>query len=320
MSGKFSALNNDEAVQSTNDDACGCKCSAVNLGYWKDSYVNYFVKRYDRKPPEINRGYYARVKGIEHLVSQCLQVSKKECQIISFGAGFDTLYWRLKESGCTFSKFIEFDFPIMTSKKHFLIKKHKQLFEHLQFKDTDDKSVSPNLYTADYFLIGADLRDLNSISNKLTSAGINFDLPTIFIAECVLVYVDVQAISNLLKYLAKSFSDCIFINYEQVNLNDTFGRIMLENLRARGCMLPGHEDCENLDKQKSRFTSNGWDGAKAWTMVEIYNSFMENERCRIESIEMLDEKELLSQLLEHYCISVGWKGGSFENICIQEKS
>ena len=69
-----SSSRQDAAVQSTNDDAATCKCSAVRLGYWKDPYVQFFAKPCDRKPPEINRGYYARVKEIDSLLKQFLQV------------------------------------------------------------------------------------------------------------------------------------------------------------------------------------------------------------------------------------------------------
>jgi [phosphatase 2A protein]-leucine-carboxy methyltransferase len=46
----------------------------VRLGYWKDDYIGYFVKNADRKAPEINRGYFARVKGVELLVEKFLKV------------------------------------------------------------------------------------------------------------------------------------------------------------------------------------------------------------------------------------------------------
>ena len=64
----------DEEVQSTNDDAAASKRLAVQLGYWKDPYIQYFAKPSPRKPPELSRGYYARVKGIEVLVKQFLEV------------------------------------------------------------------------------------------------------------------------------------------------------------------------------------------------------------------------------------------------------
>lgn len=59
---------------STNDDASDCKRSAVRLGYWKDDYISFFVKSTDRKAPEINRGYFARVHGVERCIEKFLKV------------------------------------------------------------------------------------------------------------------------------------------------------------------------------------------------------------------------------------------------------
>lgn len=64
----------DEAIIATNTDATECKRCAVELGYWKDDYIVYFAKHVDRKAPEINRGYYARVKAMEMFIHQFLEV------------------------------------------------------------------------------------------------------------------------------------------------------------------------------------------------------------------------------------------------------
>ena len=66
----------DEAVRATNDDAASCKRSAVQIGYWSDPYIQFVTKASERKPPEISRGYYARVKGVQGLVRQFLEVSR----------------------------------------------------------------------------------------------------------------------------------------------------------------------------------------------------------------------------------------------------
>ncbi len=65
----------DESVQATNDDASECKRSAIKLGYWEDNYIGHFIKSAERKAPEINRGYFARVKGVEILIEKFLQVN-----------------------------------------------------------------------------------------------------------------------------------------------------------------------------------------------------------------------------------------------------
>lgn len=38
-------MNGDEAVQKTNDDAQQSKAACVNLGYFKDDFVKYFVRK-----------------------------------------------------------------------------------------------------------------------------------------------------------------------------------------------------------------------------------------------------------------------------------
>lgn len=71
-------MADDEATQATNDDASECKRNAVQLGYWPDGFIGLFVKQAGRKAPEINRGYYARVKGIEVFIDKFLKVIATE--------------------------------------------------------------------------------------------------------------------------------------------------------------------------------------------------------------------------------------------------
>ena len=71
-------MSNDEAVQATNDDAASCKLFAVQKGYWEDNYIKYFQRTPERKAPEINRGYFARVAGVKTLLSKFLEVSAAE--------------------------------------------------------------------------------------------------------------------------------------------------------------------------------------------------------------------------------------------------
>ena len=68
------SVGSDEAVIATNDDASSCKRCAVTLGYWRDRYINYFVRSTDRKAPEINRGYFARCVAIKMIVDKFIEV------------------------------------------------------------------------------------------------------------------------------------------------------------------------------------------------------------------------------------------------------
>lgn len=73
-----------------------------------------------------------------------------------------------------------------------------------------------DLHTPTYHLLGADLRQHNELWSKLEAAELDYNAPTIILAECVLVYLDAMPCYKLLNSIAQRFSNCAFINYEQV--------------------------------------------------------------------------------------------------------
>ncbi|XP_060524033.1 leucine carboxyl methyltransferase 1 [Cylas formicarius] len=306
----------DQPVIATNDDASECKRGAVQLGYWTDNYISYFVKHTERRAPEINRGYFARIKSVDSFVQKFISRAGSTAQIVNFGAGFDTLYWRLKDEGVVIANYTELDFPTVTSKKCYVIKRNKPLLDRIYEQDGEVFFSPVDLHSGNYHCLGVDLRNIAQLKDKLNQAQIKFDRPTLFIAECVLVYIESECVNRLLAWISSSFESGFFVNYEMCNINDTFGDIMLGNLKARGCSLAGISQCKNLDTQKGRFVNNGWAGAKAWDMVQVYHSIDATERHRIEKIEFLDERELLVQLFQHYCICVGWLGQDFADFDI----
>lgn len=296
-------MSEDDAVRATNDDAAGCKRAAVQLGYWKDPYINYFMRASERKAPEINRGFYVRVKGVHSLLKQFLEITKCQGQIVNLGAGFDTTYWNLKDENLVPKSFIEVDFQGVTARKTYYIQHRKHLLDKLTADEADVKITNTDLHAGQYHIVAADLRNVSELTKKLGECGIDFDLPTCFLTECVLVYMPPEASENLLRWIPERFKSAFFVNYEQVNMGDRFGKVMIDNLRARGCGLPGVQYCQNLESQKQRFLSTGWTSADAINMVDVYRSLPQSDVRRVESIEFLDEIELFIQLCEHYAIS-----------------
>ena len=97
---------------------------------------------------------------------------------------------------------------------------------------------------------------------------------------------------------------------------------------SRGCVLAGAGACQDKNTQIQRFTQNGWDNAQCWNMNEVtflfvmncmillfqvYSLLPQGDVSRVEAIERLDEKELLRQLFDHYCITVGRKNSTSFN-------
>ncbi|XP_062820763.1 leucine carboxyl methyltransferase 1 isoform X2 [Anolis carolinensis] len=262
----------DEAVRSTCDDASQCKRYAVNMGYWKDPYIQHFARHpKERKAPEISRGYYARVEGVTRLVKAFLQKTDRNCQIINLGAGMDTLFWKLKDEDLLPGKYFEIDFPTIATRKIHTIKSKPSLSQPIMESHSGESFLidSHSLDSTRYAIIGADLRELHKLEEAMKKCGLDPELPTLLMAECVLVYMAPENSDALLRWVADVFPTAMFINYEQ----------------------------------RQRFLQNGWEGAHAMDMVEVYNALPPEDVKRIEALEFLDEKELLEQLMLHYCLS-----------------
>lgn len=332
----------DEAIQHTNFDALSFKSYAVKKTYWNDPFISYFAKQsneIDHKAPEMSRGYFARVSSVKSLLSNFLSLTNKNCQVINIGAGYDTLYFNLEKDSNLPVKYIEIDFNAICRAKCRIIKSKKPLVEsilrHYQIdnalkmpapvptlplppwipSNSQLANTSCDIYGGIYNLISCDLRQLNTeLNQKLVQCGVDFSLPTIIIAECVLVYMTKEDSMKLLKYFSQLFSQCSFINYEQVNLNDRFGQVMIENMLARSCNLLGIDSCMSIETQKDRFQSSGFFFNQVITMTHYYKEYLNQiERKRVENIEFLDEIELLFQLLDHYCICLASNNENFLN-------
>lgn len=307
----------DEAVIATNDDAAICKYQAVSRGYYQDPFLEQFISSKAkstslRKTPEINLGYYARSASVAYLVEQFI-INHPSAQIISLGAGYDSLYWRLKKSKFLQSdadlesqfKYVEIDMSVVSVHKIMAIRRHPDLSKML----SGVSHKGEDLHSDQYNLISFDLRQVDKTSLRrrlIDECKIDLTRPTLCLAECVLVYMPNQDSHSLINWFANNFPHLTMINYEQCNMVDRFGDIMVANMNARHCDLMGVDACKSLDSQVNRFHLNGLTHTEAWTLLDIYKScLLPSEVDRIESIEFFDEKELLEQLLQHYCIVLG---------------
>ena len=86
----------------------------------------------------------------------------------------------------------------------------------LYITDDDIRFSSTDLYSNDYHLIAANLKNINELEHKFTECGVDKTLPTLFIAECVLVYIEKSDTDNLFNWLTKNFPTVLLIYYEQV--------------------------------------------------------------------------------------------------------
>ncbi|KAF9446526.1 LCM-domain-containing protein [Macrolepiota fuliginosa MF-IS2] len=328
--------DSDAPIRQTDSDAAIARLSAAQKHYIHDPFVRHLVPRAQfqhPRPPLINIGTYVRTKGIDDLVEEWLKLAEnngKQCQIVSLGAGSDTRFWRIATGPHkdTIRSYIEVDFAEITSKKSMSIKKSKELMEVLgNPEDIKLERGGAVLHSPKYHLLAADLRSdpVKTLQDVLTKCMEGSDepilsphCPTLLLFECVLAYMAIEVSSRLLRWFVNYFSaegeveaaqangplGCII--YEMFGLDDSFGRVMLSNLRARNVTLPGAEPLTTLDSLVARFLGTGFHGGLAVTLKEIRKSFIEPEElARISRLEMLDETEELELVLAHYAISWG---------------
>lgn len=306
----------DEAVVATNDDAAICKYQAVSKGYYLDPYIDKFLSNkvkssMPRKAPEINHGYFARSASIAYIVEKFIS-RNPDAQIISLGAGYDTLYWRLKDRNFLVSgdqpsrvTYVEIDMSSVVVHKIMSIRRHPELNKTL----SNIKYKGEGIHSDDYHLITFDLRQVDKmllLKKLFDDCELVAQKPTLCLAECVLVYMPVQDSSSLIRWFSGNFTNMTMANYEQCNMSDRFSEIMLASMNARHCDLMGVDACKSLKTQMDRFQANGLKHTKGWSLLEIFNKcLLPSSIERISKIEFLDERELLEQLLEHYCIVIG---------------
>ncbi|KII95638.1 hypothetical protein PLICRDRAFT_98074 [Plicaturopsis crispa FD-325 SS-3] len=322
--------DDDHSIRSTDSDAALARFSAVQKQYLRDPFVKHLAPRGARlqppRPPLINVGTFVRSTAIDDLVDQWFVVCQhegKRCQIVSLGAGSDTRFWRVSTGPYKnlLASYVEFDFPEVTSQKAMAIRKSKELSAVLGPPETVALGQGGTaLHAPVYHLFPADLRLPPSdtvaplLSSYAESSGDVLDprLPTLLIFECVLAYMTPAASSALLRYFVDYFAAhgtaLGGIVYEMFGLNDSFGRVMRENLKSRNISLPGVDPYPTVASLPTRFTDHGFTYSSALTLRDIRRkSISEDDLERISTLEMLDEIEELELVLGHYAITWGVK-------------
>ncbi|CAH8459532.1 unnamed protein product [Schistosoma mattheei] len=281
----------DEIIQLTNDDATSSKAHAISRGYWKDKYIRYFCSSPSHKTPEINRGYFIRTTAFRAIAISFIKSTGGACQIVNLGAGSDTLYFALKDAQETPELYVEVDLASNIQQKAMTIQR-RRLLESTNASPLKDDNLNltinqktsvvdalhDNLHyvfeTGRFHLLSFDLRrSVQDLLDVLCST-VNG-----LVASC-----------QLIKGLSVNFPRASFLHYEQVNMSDSFGSIMIKNFRARSCELPGLNACHSLATQEERF------------FKAVYKMLPSSTRYRVEHLELLDDLEVTMQLFDHYCI------------------
>ena len=301
-------MNTDEDVRATNSEAAVSKFSCVMAGYFEDEFLKYFVPNPVRRNPIINKGYYVRVSVLRRVYREFLDSFPSGCQIVVLGAGTDTNglhaiknYPENKEI-----RIFEVDFPETIYKKLRVIQKHSNDFPFLDIQTASIQStyhgsvwsLGPQLS-----LIAHDLREpLEEFEKKLAAAGFNRERPTLFVSECVLIYLDMAESDRVIEWVAKhsviASTPRMLAIYEQICPNDAFGKMMMENLANRGCPL--RSIVNSPSAMHERLSKLGF----ADSRTELMNHF--DPIVRLKRPEIIDELEEYNLLQSHYGFTLAW--------------
>jgi len=121
--------------------------------------------------------------------------SPKECNIVLFGAGYDTRAIRYRNAHGSKINFIEVDLPEVTEGK-------RKLYEKFQKTQDPDWKLGErhNLVPLDLNSCG-DEEGVGLLDTLKKVGGLNKDLPTLFVWEAVLFYVNEDAVRNIMTEL-----------------------------------------------------------------------------------------------------------------------
>ena len=269
------AVDSDSRTQYTASDAMICKHSAVAKGYFEDALISSFIDidvptsnachAQRRKPPIINRGYFARVHSIKNTIQKFMDVAvsgdDRRKQIVILGSGFDTLSLRLIRGRDEDLSIYEVDFEKIIRRKVAICLNDPTIREllvptieknagisHEMKCGTDGSSDGSKRISIDdeganykfdnlHFLSG-DLRDTKNIIESLLRSGIDRSVPTLILTECVMVYLEKSSTMDLCKAFSELLVECVWVTYDMISPSDVFGRTMLKNLNAARFHIP----------------------------------------------------------------------------------
>ncbi|XP_053451711.1 tRNA wybutosine-synthesizing protein 4 [Nycticebus coucang] len=311
------------AVQSTNDSSALSKSSLAAHGYVQDAFTAFLVPGTARRAPLIHRGYYVRARAVGHCVRAflewtCAPPDAPRAQVLSLGAGSDSLYFRLKTAGNLARAAVwEVDYPDVARRKANRISKTPELCALTGSFQVRDPPSALCFESLDYRILGLDLRQLERLDQALVTAGLDTASPTLLLAEAVLTYLEPDRAAALIAWASQRFPNAVFVIYEQMKPQDAFGQFMLHHFRQLNSPLHGLDHFPDVEAQRRRFLQAGWTACSAMDMNEFYRRFLSaEERRRMENLEPFDEFEEWHLKCAHYFILAASTGNSLSQILI----
>ncbi|RDL37360.1 Uncharacterized protein BP5553_04793 [Venustampulla echinocandica] len=303
----------DDLIMGTNNSSIVSKRSVERL-YFPDEahFFRYFVKKPLRRSPLINRGYWLRMKAIDHVVRQFLdQQNEKRKVVINLGCGYDPLPWQCLSRYPASSEnvmFIDVDYKDLMIRKRETVERTPELqslFTNIRYPESGDILLSSD----QYLQIGCDLRDLTHLDNVLKSTLDLSSSQVLLVAEVSITYMEAEHADNLIKW-ASGLPSARFCLLEQLlpdGIDHPFAQTMMAHFDKLKTPLKAVQKYPSTSAQSLRFESLGWTGTSVQNLWELWASpeFLSSaDRKALDAIEPFDEWEEFALFGCHYILLV----------------
>lgn len=105
---------------------------------------------------------------------------------MNLGCGFDTLFFRLRDAGHLIQNFVEIDFPSVTSRKCYQIKRNKSLLEKIHSEGELQVSCKMKIvsFSSIHQMEKSDYHQLTSIQATTTLLALTYEISTNYQTNC----------------------------------------------------------------------------------------------------------------------------------------
>ncbi|TLD34233.1 hypothetical protein PspLS_00787 [Pyricularia sp. CBS 133598] len=311
---KPKAARQDDQVMGTNNSSIVSKRSVEKI-YYPDEphFFRYFVKKFQRRAPLINRGYYLRLHVIDCVVRDFLReplaADKKTKVVVNLGCGSDVLPWQCLtrySKECDSVLFVDVDFPDLILRKRNVVLETAELRDRFAPLATLD---TPPIFlrSSRYVQVGCDLRDIGSLQKALESLVEIKAASFLFVAEVSITYMETDAADAVIQW-ASTLCDSTFCLLEQIlpdGPRHPFAQTMIKHFERLNTPLKSIDKYPTQQSQSERFQQRGWSNVHCWTLWQAWadSRFLTAEdRRKLDDVEPFDEWEEFALFGSHYVL------------------
>ncbi|KAF3765927.1 hypothetical protein M406DRAFT_11295, partial [Cryphonectria parasitica EP155] len=274
----------DLLVMATNNSSIVSKRSVERLYYPNEPhFFRFFVNKFQRRAPLINRGYHLRLHVID-------------C-------------WTRYPEDCTSSGavFVDIDFPHLIQRKRQVVLNTPELMSHLSHVDAADADPHVFLRSDRYYQVGCDLRQTATLEATLGSLLNVRDCLFMFVAEVSITYMETDAADSVIQW-AGSLGQAEFCLLEQIlpdGPDHPFASTMTGHFDKLSTPIKSVTTYPTIPQQCARFRNKGWSSINAqslWSAWSDETFLTPDHRRELDHIEPFDEWEEFVLFGSHYVL------------------